>query len=213
MADISRAIALVRKYEGFQEKAYPHLETGAAPYTIGYGTQFYPDGTPVLKGQLVTREKAQEYLVAELDIVDEQLDSLDIVLTNAMREALISFIHSIGWDNFLYSSIVDLIDLGDWKEAAQEIQHWVFDHHRNAVGSLLARRKEECQLFLEETDELPNVPSDLLLTAFRDYMGSPHQVNAIRRLEISLNPYVLSEFSNDFRILDHPARYFPGDYS
>ena len=60
MADFSFAIDLICKYEGFNEKAYPNNVTGKEPYTIGYGTQFYPDGTPVKAGQLCTKHKAYE---------------------------------------------------------------------------------------------------------------------------------------------------------
>jgi GH24 family phage-related lysozyme (muramidase) len=213
MADFANAIAIIRQYEGFNEKAYPHFETGGAPYTLGYGTQFYPDGSPVQRGQRVTKEKALEYLKAELEVISDQLAALDLILTNRMEEALISFIHSIGWDNFLYCSIIDDIELGDLREAAQAMQHWVFDAHKQAVGSLLQRRKEECRLFLEEDTNSPVTPSDLLLAAFRNYDGRPHQVTAIRRLEISLSPYLLSEFSNEYRVLEHPGRYYPPDYS
>ena len=100
MADFANAIAIIRQYEGFNEKAYPHFETGGAPYTLGYGTQFYPDGAPVQRGQRVTKEKALEYLKAELDVISDQLAGLDLILTSGMEEALISFVHSIGWDNF-----------------------------------------------------------------------------------------------------------------
>ena len=51
MADLSSAINLIRKYEGFSQRAYPDPNSGNTPYTIGYGTQYYPDGAPVKAGQ------------------------------------------------------------------------------------------------------------------------------------------------------------------
>ena len=62
MSDFSLAINLICKYEGFNEKAYPDPNTNKEPYTIGYGTQYYPDGAPVKAGQKCTEEKALEYL-------------------------------------------------------------------------------------------------------------------------------------------------------
>jgi hypothetical protein len=41
-----------------------------------------------------------------------------------------------------------------------------------------------------------------LLTAFRNYNAAPHEVRAIRALEERINPYILSEFANSFRIDD-----------
>jgi len=45
-----------------------------------------------------------------------------------MEEALVSFIHSIGWDPFLYSEIIDYCDKEEWIAAAEAITHWVFDN-------------------------------------------------------------------------------------
>ena len=104
------AIDIIRKYEGFNESAYPDQLTGGMPYTLGYGTQFYPDGSPVKIGQYCTREKALEYLQHEINCIEDDLNDLHIHIDNAMRQALISFIHSVGWKPFLYSSIIEQIE-------------------------------------------------------------------------------------------------------
>ena len=96
MADFSLAINLIRKYEGYNEKAYPDPKSGNEPYTIGYGTQFYPDGAPVKAGQYCTKEKALEYLFTETTTIDEQLGKLKLHLNLYMRQSLLSCIHSIG---------------------------------------------------------------------------------------------------------------------
>ena len=107
MADFSFAINLIQKYEGFSEKAYSDHVSGSTPYTLGYGTQYYPDGTPVKQGQCCSKEKALEYLFHEINVINEQLSKLDLDLDSHMKQALISFIHSVGWEPFLYSSIID----------------------------------------------------------------------------------------------------------
>ena len=38
-------------------------------------------------------------------IIDTELDKLQLDIGSSMREALISFIHSIGWEAFLYSRL------------------------------------------------------------------------------------------------------------
>ena len=76
MADFSLAINLIRKYEGYAEKAYPHPNSGEEPYSIGYGTQFYPDGAPVKKGQRCTKEKALEYLFNEVFFTTKFFNSI-----------------------------------------------------------------------------------------------------------------------------------------
>ena len=77
---------------------------------------------------------------------------------------------------------------------------------------MLKRRREEGELFLADQDMAGATSSDLLLAAFRNYLGAAHQVNAIRRLEVSLNPHILANFANEYRVLDTPWRYYPGDY-
>ena len=198
MHDFSPAICIIKKYEGFNERACPDPATGAEPYTIGYGSEFYPDGSPVLKGQLVSRKKAFEYLLAELDVIDSELDALKLDLDPHMKNALISFIHSVGWEAFLYSSIVDAVERGDFAEVIHEFNRWIFDDEHKVIAGLLERRREEGTIFLTNIDERAWMPPDVLLKAFRDYQASLRQVNAIRRFEERVNPYVLSEFANEF---------------
>ena len=202
MGEFREAVELIRKYEGFSEKAYPSGDDGK--YTLGYGTQFYPDGSPVKLGQWCTKEKALEYLYQEVKAIRSSLDDLNLSLDHSMEQALISFIHSVGWTPFLYSNIIDAIERDDLGEAAEEIKSWIFDENHEVIGGLLDRRREEVALFLREVDGNPWVSTEVLMTAFRNYSAAPHQVRAIRNLEENINPYVLAEFANEFRIADSP---------
>ena len=202
MGDFREAVELIRKYEGFSEKAYPSGDDGQ--YTIGYGTQYYPDGTPVKQGQWCTKEKALEYLHQEVKAIRESLDGLNVNLDHSMEQALISFVHSIGWTPFLYSSIVDAIESDDLAEAAAEMMSWIFDENHDVIGGLLDRRREEVALFLREVDGNPWASTEVLMTAFRNYSAAPHQVRAIRMLEENINPYVLAEFANNFQLSESP---------
>jgi len=200
MSDITRAINLIRKYEGFNEKAYPDPCTGVEPYTFGYGTQFYPDGSPVKQGQRCSKEKALEYLFHEAQIIEDQLQKLNLGLDSSMLQALISFVHSIGWEAFLYSEIVDCIDREDFFGATQEIGNWIFDQYHKVVGGLIDRRREEITLFLGEIDANPWASTEVLLRAFRNYTAAPNETRAIRKLEENISPYILSEFANNFNV-------------
>jgi GH24 family phage-related lysozyme (muramidase) len=202
MADFSDAIKLIRKHAGFNEKAYPDPSTGEAPYSIGYGTQFYPDGSPVKKGQLCSSQKALEYLFHEINVIDTELTKLNLGLDSSMRQALISFIHSVGWEAFLYSGVIDAIEREDFCDATEEISQWVFDEYHQVIGGLLERRRDEIDLFLREVDANPWSSTEILLSAFRNYGAAAHQVRAIRALEERINPYVLAEFANAFQLND-----------
>jgi len=204
MSDITRAVTLIRKYEGFNEKAYPDPYTGGEPYTFGYGTQFYPDGSPVRQGHLCSKEKALEYLFHEAHLIESQLEKLNLGLDGSMLQALISFVHSIGWESFLYSEIVDCIDREDFFDATQAMASWIFDEDHKVVGGLIDRRREEINLFLQEIDDNLGAPTEILLCAFRNYSASPQQVKAIRYLEENISPYILSRFANEFDIENSP---------
>ena len=200
MADFSSAINLIRKYEGFSEKAYPDPYTDKGAYTIGYGTEFYPDGTPVKRGQLCTKEKALEYLFNEIEVIDSELSKLQLPLDSYMNQALISFIHSVGWEAFLYSQIIDCIENENFAGVCEELGRWIFDEEYQVIGGLLDRRKEETRLFLTEIHTNDWKTSQILLNSFRTFTGTPGQIRAIAKLEESINPYILSEFANGFRI-------------
>ena len=190
------AISLIKTFEGFNEKAYPDLVTGRDPYTLGYGTQFYPDGSQVKQGHCCTLEKALEYLMHEINVIADEIDKLNLELDFCMKESLISFIHSVGWDSFLYSSIIDFCEAEEYVQAAQEFGKWIFNAEHEVIGGLVDRRRQESKLFLNQ--ELST--GQVLLKAFRNYKASPQQVTAIRNLEAGISPYFLSEFANNFNL-------------
>ena len=205
MDNYRQAIDLICRYEGFNELAYPDPQTGAEPYTIGFGTQYYPDGSVVKKTQCCTQRKALEYLVDELTVLNTELLKLNLGLDECMHQALLSFCHSVGWESFLYSSIIDCLEVDDYVGVTEEIARWVFDADHQVIGGLLERRREEINLFLAEIEAKPWVATDVLLRAFRSYGAKPHETEAIRNLEASINPYALAEFANRFKLEDASA--------
>jgi lysozyme len=126
MSCFARAINIIKKYEGYSERAYPDPLTGGEPYTLGYGSQYYPDGTIVKKGQCCTKQKAMEYLLHDIAVIEGDLKRLNLGLDSAMEEALISFIHSVGWEPFLYSQVIDNIECENWSGVAHVLSTWIF---------------------------------------------------------------------------------------
>ena len=211
MSCFARAFNIIKKYEGYSERAYPDPCTGGAPYTFGYGSQYYPDGTAVKKGQCCSKQKAVEYLQHDMEVIEGDIKRLNLGIDASMQEALISFVHSVGWDAFLYSNLIDLIECENWPGATTEISRWIFDDYYRAIGGLIDRRREESLLFLEEIKDAALISGDILLKAFRDYASSPRQIRAVRRLEEQLNPYVLAGFANDFILDEYHVDYLEGD--
>jgi lysozyme len=207
MSCFARAINIIKKYEGYSERAYPDPLTGGEPYTLGYGSQYYPDGTIVKKGQCCTKQKAMEYLLHDIEVIEGDLKRLNLGLDGAMTEALVSFVHSVGWEPFLYSQLIDNIECENWPEVATVFSTWIFGEDQRVIGGLIDRRREETQLFLEEIKNTLEVSGDILLRAFRNYAATGRQINAIRRLEEQVNPYVLAAFANAFLLDDYSVDY------
>ena len=57
-AAVALAMPLVKEFEGCRLSAYPDPETGAEPWTIGWGTSTYSDGTPVKGWDTISQELA-----------------------------------------------------------------------------------------------------------------------------------------------------------
>lgn len=213
MVPFNEAIQLIKTFEGFHEKAYSDPSIGEEAFIIGFGTTYYPDGSPVRQGHCCTKNKALEYLTDEIKIISTQLIDLNLGLDLSMLNALVSFVHSIGWESFLYSNIVDCCEREDYNQAAKEITKWIYDSEYKVIGGLVERRRREVNLFLSEITENAWVGSDILLKAFRNYVASPGQVRAIRKLQEAIDPYALSSFANDFEIDSDPyVEYSQSEY-
>ncbi len=65
-AAIADALPLVREFEGCRLTSYPDPETGAEPWTIGWGSTSYVNGAPVKEGDRISQELADALLEARL---------------------------------------------------------------------------------------------------------------------------------------------------
>ena len=95
------AAKLIREFEGFEPNAYPDSGTGGDPWTIGYGFTRWPNGTSIVKGQTITRAKADEMLAQymETQVVPELRKTIPswAALTQNQQCALVSFAWNVGW--------------------------------------------------------------------------------------------------------------------
>jgi len=156
-------IELIKGFEGYEEKlpdggarAYPDPIKGWDLPTIGYGTTKYPDGSAVKRGDVITHERAEEYLGWEVEQVCRP--SLEKIPTwkdmnDNQRGALYCFAYNLGahfhgGGNF--QSITRVCDSPDrWGD-----KEWVkeqFVKYRNpgsnAEAGLRRRREAEAELF------------------------------------------------------------------
>ena len=134
-------VGLISKYEGFRENAY--LCPGGV-WTVGYGSTIWPDGTPVKKGDTITKDKAEALLVDYLNKnVRPRIEPLN--LKPEQEYALESLIYNIGWGAFSRSKCYKAIKEKDW---ATVYANWDWIRANGKVlNGLIKRRAEEKALF------------------------------------------------------------------
>ena len=104
------------------------------------------------KGICARRERLWSMSLKEINVIAHELDKLNLGLLDSMKEALISFIHSVGWEAFLYSELIDHLEASDYHAATEEINRWIFDSNHQVIGGLLDRRRQETKLFLRDVE-------------------------------------------------------------
>jgi lysozyme len=158
MADaIERAIADIKRHEGFRAEAYPDPATGGAPWTVGFGAT----GRNIRPGTVWTREEAEEDLIRRVEVLDQQIDaSVTVPLTTNQRVALICLTYNIGigrvddpdtpeneGSGLRGSTLLRKLNAEDYDGAADQFLRWNRANGRVMRG-LTNRREAERELFL-----------------------------------------------------------------
>jgi GH24 family phage-related lysozyme (muramidase) len=200
-----RARKIIQRYEEFKPIAVqdPYADEGV--YVIGYGLNFYPDGSRVMQGQRVTKTKANEYLRIQLDSIRHWLNEFRFEIDEYQEEALVSFIHSIGVESFEDSLMCNYLEEGRVIRAGEEFHNWIFNEDLMIIPTVLSRRREERNLFLKDVADWDDFSTHMLVECFETYTGSEAQNMAIHNLESELDPYILASFINNFRFVSNES--------
>jgi lysozyme len=135
----SKGIELIKAFEGFKAEAYL---CPANVWTIGYGTT-----SGVRRGQIVTIKEAEELLQKDLEKFERSVNSLvKVKLTQDQFDALISFVYNVGSGNFRGSTLLSLLNQGDYASVPFQMARWNRANGRVLAG-LTRRRKAEGDLF------------------------------------------------------------------
>jgi lysozyme len=129
------------EFEGLKLSAY---RDAAGVVTIGYGHTWN-----VRMGDQISKYWARELLERDVAKVEEQLDTLGLVLTQGQTDALVSLVFNIGFDKFKSSTLLRLIrNGGSVNQICKEFQRWVYAGGRRMRG-LEVRRAWESKRFFE----------------------------------------------------------------
>ena len=89
--------AILCEREGLYLKAY---KCQAKKWTIGIGTTYYPDGSPVKEGDICTKEQAELWLDLELkeksSTIEHWLENQKLILNDDQFSALLCFAYNCG---------------------------------------------------------------------------------------------------------------------
>jgi len=135
---------LTEQFEGCKLEAYPDPGSGGTPWTIGYGHT----GPEVNPGMKITQTQAEDLLMRDVQKAVNAVNALVRVrLSQQEFDALVDFVFNVGRTNFQNSTLLRLLNAGNYKGAAEQFDDWDMSHGKHMAG-LLRRRIAERDEFL-----------------------------------------------------------------
>lgn len=139
-------LKLLKEAEGCSLVSY---QDGGGVWTIGYGST-----RGVKPGMTITLEEAWDLLAEDINETCKQVDALlKVGLNENQYSAIICLTFNIGCGNLSSSTLLRLLNSGDFAGASNEFERW--NKIKGVVSSGLSRRrKAEKELFLEPIDSV-----------------------------------------------------------
>lgn len=132
-------IALIKVFEGCKLESYL---CAAGVWTIGYGHTKL-----VEKGQEITQEEADNILLNDLEIYEEAvLKAVEVPLHQHQFDALVSWTFNLGGANLNASTMLKVINKGEYEDVPAQIKRWNKAGGKVLQG-LIRRREAEALLF------------------------------------------------------------------
>lgn len=140
-------INLIKRHEGF--RAAPYRCPAGVP-TIGYGATYYAEGKRVaLTDEPLSETQAASLLRLHVQSYADGIDRyVQVPLTQGQFDALVSWAYNIGLEAARTSTLMRVLNSGNYRAAADQLLRWNRGGGRVLPG-LTRRRQEERCLFLE----------------------------------------------------------------
>lgn len=133
---------LIAYFEGYSPSAYPDPATGGQPWTIGHG---HTKG--VLPGDRCDRATALHWLAEDVAEAEAAVDRLVTVnLTQEQFDGLVSFTFNCGAGSLQSSTLLKMVNAGDFDGAEGQFARWNQGAGRVMAG-LVKRRHDEAAMF------------------------------------------------------------------
>jgi lysozyme len=165
-------MTLLTAFEGCKLKAY---QDSVQVWTIGYGHM-----KTAKSGMTITQDQAEQLLQEDLAEFEAAVESMvKVSLNDDQFSALVSFSFNLGARSLFDSTLLRLLNQGDFTAAANEFPRWNKAGQQALLG-LTRRRLAERSLFLSQPWE-----------AFREYdklqlQPQPMQGDFVRQVQQSL---------------------------
>lgn len=144
MKTSANGVAHIKEFEGFRGKRY--LCPANKP-TIGYGHVIVDSERATLWGADLTEEQATKLLMKDLvRFEDAVLAMVAVPLTQGQFDALVSFAYNLGEAKLRSSTLLKLLNAGDYDGARKQINRWVYSNGKKLEG-LIRRRARETEMF------------------------------------------------------------------
>ena len=154
----STGLALTKQFEGCELKAY---QDQVGVWTIGYGHT----GTDVKKGLTITEEQASILLAADVAWAVTCVNkSVKVAINQNQFDALVDFVFNLGCANLGQSTLLRLLNEGQYSDAAKEFLRWNRAGGK-VVAGLTRRRQAEMDLFNQPAANAPVRATGSLLAA------------------------------------------------
>ena len=138
------ALEIIKRNEGLRLEAYPDPATGGDPWTVGVG-HTGPEVTPRM---VITEAQAKEFLQQDCEEAERCIAKhVTIPLNQNQFDALVSFVFNLGCGNFSGSTLLKMVNDGNFQAAAAQFGRWNKAAGKVMVG-LTLRREAESELFL-----------------------------------------------------------------
>lgn len=135
-----KGTAFICEFEGLEKEAYQDV---VGIWTIGYGHT----GPEVKKGMVITESAAVDILKKDLEKFEKDISRLvKVPLTQDQFDALMSFVYNVGAGNLQSSTLLKLLNQGNYEAVPTQMLRWNKAGGKEVAG-LTRRRAAEGQLW------------------------------------------------------------------
>lgn len=138
-------LQLTEQFEGLRLKAYQDVR---GIWTIGYGHT----GPDVHVGMVITQGQAEALLAQDVQTAADAVNRLVTVqLTQGEFDALVDFVFNAGVGHFESSTLLKLLNQGDYAGAADQLDRWSYAGAVQIAGLLRRRQAETAEFTSDNT--------------------------------------------------------------